>query len=87
VYAYVGARKVFYRSNRGAADPKRVRFETHLPLRPGTNFVTVVAREDNEIASRKTFIVRRDGPDGSLLETPKTDDDAYFDFESELEAE
>ncbi|HET8939016.1 MAG TPA: MXAN_5808 family serine peptidase [Polyangiales bacterium] len=75
VYIFVGSRKVHYQSNRGATDPTRQKFEATLPLRPGTNFVTVVARESNEVASHKSFIVRRDAPDGSLLDTPKSDDD------------
>jgi carboxyl-terminal processing protease len=75
VYIFVGSRKVHYQSNRGATDPTRQKFEATLPLRPGTNFVTVVARESNEVASHKSFIVRRDAPDGSLLDTPKSDDE------------
>ncbi|HEY2734356.1 MAG TPA: hypothetical protein VGI70_10250, partial [Polyangiales bacterium] len=75
VYIFVGSRKVFYQSNRGATDPTREKFEATLPLRPGVNFVTVVARESNDVASHKSFIVRRDGPDGRLLDTPKSDDD------------
>jgi carboxyl-terminal processing protease len=75
VYIFVGSRKVHYQSNRGATDPTRQKFEATLPLRPGTNFVTVVARESNEVASHKSFIVRRDAPDGALLDTPKSDDD------------
>jgi carboxyl-terminal processing protease len=75
IYIFVGSRKVHYQSNRGATDPMRQKFEATLPLRPGTNFVTVVARESNEVASHKSFIVRRDAPDGSLLDTPKSDDD------------
>jgi carboxyl-terminal processing protease len=34
-----------------------------------------VARENPDTVSRKTFIIRRDGPNGELLTTPKTDDD------------
>jgi len=75
VYIFVGSRKVYYQSNRGATDPTKQKFEAALPLRPGINFVTVVARESNEVASHKSFIVRRDGPDGALLDTPKSDDD------------
>jgi carboxyl-terminal processing protease len=82
-YVFVGSRKVFYSSNRGASDPLRQKFEATLPLRPGINFVTVVARESNDVASHKSFIVRRDGPDGSLLETPKSDEeDEFFHGES-----
>ena len=75
VFVYVGSRKVFYQSNRGAKDATAEKFATSLPLRPGINFVMVVARESNDVASRKSFIVRRDAADGSLLETPKGDDD------------
>jgi carboxyl-terminal processing protease len=74
-YIFVGSRKVFYRSNRNGSDPKKLSFEAALPLRPGVNVVTVVARETPDTIGRKTFIVRRDGAAGELLATPKTDDD------------
>ena len=74
-FIFVGARKVFYRSNRNGSDPKRMPFESELPLRPGVNIVSVIARENPDTTTRKTFIVRRDGPNGELLSTPKTDDD------------
>jgi carboxyl-terminal processing protease len=87
VYVFVGSRKVHYQSNRGATDPTRQKFEATLPLRPGTNFVTVVARESNEVASHKSFIVRRDAPDGSLLDTPKSDDDEDIFHNNALDSE
>lgn len=74
-YIFVGARKVFYRSNRNGTDAKRMNFDAPLPLRPGVNVVTVVARKNPDTIGRKTFFVRRDGPNGELLATPKTDDD------------
>ena len=74
-YIFVGAKKVFYRSNRNGADGKRMAFEADLPLRPGVNVVTVMARENPDTLGRKTFIVRRDGPNGELLTTPKTEED------------
>jgi len=74
-YIFVGSRKVFYRSNRNGADPKRMPFEADLPLRPGVNIVSVIARENPDTTTRKTFIVRKDGPNGEILQTPKTDDD------------
>ena len=40
-----------------------------------------VAREDNEIMSRKTFIVRRDAADGSLMETPKESEQDVFELQ------
>jgi carboxyl-terminal processing protease len=74
-YIFVGARKGFYRSNRNGADGKRMPFDADLPLRPGVNVVSVVARENPDTVSRKTFIIRRDGPNGESLATPKTEDD------------
>jgi carboxyl-terminal processing protease len=74
-YIVVGSRKVFYRSNRNGQDAKHMGFEADVPLRPGVNVVTVVARENPDTTSQKTFIVRRDGANGELLQTPKTDDD------------
>jgi carboxyl-terminal processing protease len=74
-YIFVGSRKVFYRSNRNGADPKKMTFDADLPLRGGINVVTVVARENPDTTTRRTFIVRRDSPTGDLLQTPKTDDE------------
>jgi hypothetical protein len=39
------------------------------------NIVSIMARENPDTLGRKTFIVRRDGPTGELLATPKTDDE------------
>jgi len=50
-------------------------FDADLPLRPGVNVVTLVARENPDTTTHRTFIVRRDGPAGELLQTPKTDDE------------
>jgi carboxyl-terminal processing protease len=74
-YVFVGNRKVFYRSNRNGPDPKRMPFDLTVPLRPGVNVVTVVARENVDTVGRKTFIVRRDGANGEVLQTPKTEED------------
>ncbi|HEY1694491.1 MAG TPA: MXAN_5808 family serine peptidase [Polyangiaceae bacterium] len=74
-YIFVGSRKVFYRSNRNGQDPRHMAFDADLPLRPGVNVVTIVARENPDTTTHRTFIVRRDGANGELLPTPKTDDD------------
>ncbi|CAN5509948.1 hypothetical protein BH09MYX1_BH09MYX1_54180 [soil metagenome] len=74
-YIFVGSKKVFYRSNRNGTDPKKMTFEADLPLRPGINFVSVVARENPDTTSRRVFVIRKDGEKGELLPTPKTDDD------------
>jgi carboxyl-terminal processing protease len=74
-YVFVGNKKVFYRSNRAGANPKQMAIEADLPLRPGVNVVTVFARETPDTVARKMFIVRRDGPNGEALQTPKTEED------------
>ena len=74
-YVFVGNRKVFYRSNRNGSDPKHMTFEAAVPLRPGVNAITVVARENVDTIGRRTLIVRRDGPNGEMLATPKTEED------------
>ncbi|MBI2388842.1 MAG: hypothetical protein HYV09_04415, partial [Deltaproteobacteria bacterium] len=75
VYVFVGARKVYYHSNKNGGDPKKFAFDLDVPLRPGVNFVSVWARESSETVQRRVFVIRRDGPNGELLDTPKTDDD------------
>jgi carboxyl-terminal processing protease len=50
-------------------------FDADLPLRPGVNVVTVVGRENPETQTRRTFVVRRDGANGELLQTPKTEEE------------
>lgn len=72
-FIFVGARKVFYRSNRRGSDPKHMPFKVDADLDPGINVITVVSRESEDTASRQTLIVRRDGPNGELLPTPKRD--------------
>jgi carboxyl-terminal processing protease len=74
-YIFVGNRKVFYKSNRNGSDPKKMTFEAQLPLRPGINVVSVIARESPETVGRRSFIIRRDGPNGEYLSTPKNDDE------------
>ncbi len=76
-YVFVGARKIYYRSNKGGTDPKKELVELDVPLRPGINYVSVWARESSETTMRKVFVIRRDGPKGELLDTPKADDDVY----------
>jgi len=74
LYVFVGSRKLYYKSNRDGADPKKTAFDFDAPLRPGVNVVTVVARENPDTVTRRTIIIRKDAADGALLKTPKTDD-------------
>jgi carboxyl-terminal processing protease len=70
LYMFVGARKLYYQSNRNGADPKSAGFEFDAPLEPGVNFITVVARKNADTTTRRTVVVRRDAADGSILKTP-----------------
>ncbi len=74
-YIFAGSRKIFYRSNRNGQDGKRMPFDAVVPLRPGVNVITVVARENPDTVGRKTIIVRKDGPNGEILQTPKTEEE------------
>jgi carboxyl-terminal processing protease len=60
--AKIESRKVFYRSNRGGKDGKQLEFATDVPLWPGSNMVTVVARASTEVRSMKTMFVYRESP-------------------------
>ena len=60
--AKIESRKVFYRSNRGGKDGKLLDFASELPLWPGSNMITVVARASSEVRSAKTMYVFRDPP-------------------------
>ncbi len=70
---FVGSRKVFYQSNKKAADPTKLKFSFDAELQPGINVITVVARENADSTTRATMMVRRDGPNGEALPTPKVD--------------
>lgn len=60
--AKIDSRKVFYRSNRNGKDGKLLDFTADLPLWPGSNMVTIVARESAEVRSVKHLFVYRDPP-------------------------
>ena len=60
--AKIDNRKVFYKSNRGAKKNKSLSFASDIPLWPGSNLVTIVARENGEVKSSHTmFLYRTDG--------------------------
>jgi len=55
----IESRKVFYRSNRNGKDGKQLDFAADLPLWPGSNMVTVVARSSSDVRSVKTMFLYR----------------------------
>jgi carboxyl-terminal processing protease len=60
--AKIDRRKVFYSSNRKAQNPSEALLNVEVPLWPGANFVTVVARESPQVQSQQTLIVQRREP-------------------------
>jgi carboxyl-terminal processing protease len=81
VFMFVNSRKVFYRSNRKSTEPTRMAFAETVALDPGVNVISVVARENEDTATAHTMVVRRDGPNGEALLTPK---DADMDGDEEF---
>jgi carboxyl-terminal processing protease len=59
--AKIDHKKVFYRSNRKGSMPIELSFDANIPLWPGANVVTVVARESAQVQSQQTIIVERTG--------------------------
>ncbi len=58
VYVYVNDQKVFYKSA-GEEGGKQVKFSADFPLKVGNNTVLVVARENQELMSRRLVIIHR----------------------------
>ncbi|MEZ4362347.1 MAG: MXAN_5808 family serine peptidase [Kofleriaceae bacterium] len=57
--AKIESKKVFYRSNR-KGDPRKMNLAASVPLWPGANQITVVARETSEVRAVKTLFIYRD---------------------------
>jgi hypothetical protein len=75
--AKIDRRKVFYRSNRKGATPREMAFDANIPLWPGSNIVTVVARENPQVQSQQTVVVERVGAD-ALAESAKQADNFHW---------
>src|SRR5262249_8806132 len=55
----IEGKKVFYLSNRGKKGGNKLDFTAQVPLWPGNNLITVVARESNEVkAVQNVFVLR-----------------------------
>jgi carboxyl-terminal processing protease len=57
--AKVENKKVFYKSNRGGKRANVLSFAANIPIEPGSNLVTIVARENNEEKSTHTLYLYR----------------------------
>jgi carboxyl-terminal processing protease len=65
VYVLVNDQKVFFKgtpTGDDAARTPRVKFSTDFPLKEGNNTVTIVARESEDFAARRTVVIRRRPP-------------------------
>lgn len=62
VYILVNNDKVFFKSNKGTSLKERGRLEinTSLPLKEGPNVITIVARDDHDLVSIKSFVATSD---------------------------
>jgi carboxyl-terminal processing protease len=69
VRVFANERKVLYRRVRPS--PATLPFEADVPLAPGINVLRVIARDRSDVTSTRTFIVRRDGPQGESLPAPR----------------
>jgi carboxyl-terminal processing protease len=58
LFVMVNDQKVFFRGH-APDDGPRLKFSTEFSLKEGNNVITVVARESQDFASRKTVVVRR----------------------------
>jgi len=60
--AKIAARKVFYKSNRGGKNSASLAFSSDIPLWPGSNQVTVIARENTDVKTIQSIVIFRDSP-------------------------
>ena len=71
--AKVDSKKVFYLSNRGGKNKTQLDFAAQVPLWAGSNQVTIIARENAEVKSVKTFYIFRGTPAATVaVPTPAT---------------
>jgi carboxyl-terminal processing protease len=62
VFVFVNDQKVFFKVQPEKAATPKMDFSADIPLKPGNNVVTVVAREDEEFQTRRSVVVYRRGP-------------------------
>ncbi len=66
--AKIDNKKVFYKSNRNGKRSDQLDFSTEIPLWPGSNRITVVARENATVKSAHTmYLYRTEGNTGEAM--------------------
>jgi carboxyl-terminal processing protease len=66
--AKIEARKVFYGSNRQNKNAKTLAFSAKVPLWSGTNYITVFARENEQVQTQEQLIIHRREKVAELVE-------------------
>lgn len=61
VYILVNDDKVFYKSNKGISEPyeKELPFSCNIPLEEGPNTISIIARDEQDLLSSKSFVINR----------------------------
>jgi carboxyl-terminal processing protease len=67
----IEGKKVFYSSARGKKSDKKLDFSAKVPLWPGNNLITVIARENNEVKAIQSLWVLRSDRIATAGATPK----------------
>jgi carboxyl-terminal processing protease len=67
VFVLVNEQKVFFRGH-SPEEGDRLKLSTEVSLKEGNNLLTVVARESQDFASRKTVVVRRRPPPAAVAQ-------------------
>jgi len=72
LFVYVNDQKVFFKVQPEGATASRLEFSTDVPLKPGNNFITVHAREDEEFQSYRSIAVYRRPPPALATEANRS---------------
>lgn len=59
LYILDNGKKVYYKSNQGAADPQQMMFETNISLTEGAHSIIIIARESEDFVGRRVVHVYR----------------------------
>ena len=73
MFVLVNDQKVFFKGAPSGDDAKRITFKTEFDLKEGNNVVTIVARESEDFAARKSVMIRRRAGAAVAHETTRDD--------------
>ncbi len=61
VAVWIGSDKIYLRAGSQMGNPRSVPIEVKVPLEPGPNYVTVIAREGSRFSAQRSLVVTRPG--------------------------